>query len=109
MTGGPIPTQPLGTELPAREDIITEASNRLTTQVHNGETAEWTNLTREVDHQLMVHTGFTSAAPSRNAPEDREVATGSEIDENVAAHNTRQQAAASLPASTMPSMLAPPL
>lgn len=87
--GGPIATHALGTEAPDRSDIITQASQRLTS-ISESEPTVWSNLSREVDHSLMVHSGFTSAAPSRPGLEAPERADGTEIDMAAAAHNTKQ-------------------
>lgn len=45
-------------------------------------------LSREVDRSLMVHSGFTTAAPSRAAVDNLAPANENEIDMDVVARNT---------------------
>lgn len=47
-------------------------------------------LLRDIDHSLMVHSGFTTAAPSRSAMEPAEHADPNEIDMSVVERNTQQ-------------------
>lgn len=85
--GLPVSTHPLGTHPASKEELIMGAARRLS--VPDVSMTPTNHLLREVDHSLMVHSGFTSAAPSRPA-EPTEPAGADEIDMSAVERNTQQ-------------------
>ena len=86
--GMPVSTHPLGTNAPSKEELIVNASRRLS--VPDVMPTPSNALLREVDHSLMVHSGFTSAAPSRPGAEPSEQADPNEIDMSAVERNSQQ-------------------
>lgn len=72
------------------EDHILGAARRLSLpSVQDGDgPVNSLGLSREVDRSLLLHSGFTSAAPSRSAVDNQAPANPNEIDMDVAAQNT---------------------
>ncbi|WFD20887.1 protein-serine/threonine phosphatase [Malassezia caprae] len=72
------------------EDHILGAARRLSLpNVQDGEgPVNSLGLAREVDRSLLLHSGFTSAAPSRAAIDNQVPANPNEIDMDVVARNT---------------------
>ncbi|PKI85764.1 Lsb5p [Malassezia vespertilionis] len=99
--GAEVPSGPLGVQLAAKEAVITQAARRLSlTDVdaiampagNSSRNAARSELSRKVDTSLVLHSGFTTAAPSRNPGfEDYTIKeTGRDaVDYEVAARNTR--------------------
>lgn len=94
-SGEPVQRHPLGTEPPARQDIIAQAVQRLTVpgsgvSEASRENNAWSSLSNQVDASLVANSGFTTAAPSRAPLEDYDTESDAdEIDMEVAARNTR--------------------
>ena len=86
--GMPVSMHPLGTNAPSKEELIVNASRRLS--VPDVMPTPSNALLREVDHSLMVHSGFTSAAPSRPSAEPSEQADPNEIDMSAVERNSQQ-------------------
>lgn len=86
--GIPVQTHAPGTLPSSKEELILNASRRLSLPdaVHTPAN----ELLRDIDHSLMVHSGFTTAAPSRSAMEPPEHADPNEIDMSVVERNTQQ-------------------
>ena len=86
--GIPVQTHAPGTLPSSKEELIMNASRRLSLPdaVHSPAN----ELLRDIDHSLMVHSGFTTAAPSRSAMEPAEHADPNEIDMSVVERNTQQ-------------------
>ena len=72
------------------EDHILGAARRLSLpSVQDGDgPVNSLGLSREVDRSLLLHSGFTSAAPSRSAVDNQAPANPNEIDMDVATQNT---------------------
>ncbi|WFD24563.1 protein-serine/threonine phosphatase [Malassezia equina] len=92
----PVQEVPGTTELanlhdPSGEDHILGAARRLSLpNVQDGDgPVNSLGLSREVDRSLLLHSGFTSAAPSRAAIDNQVPANPNEIDMDIAERNTQ--------------------
>lgn len=92
----PVKEVPGTTELanlhdPSGEDHILGAARRLSLpNVQDGDgPVNSLGLSREVDRSLLLHSGFTSAAPSRAAIDNQVPANPNEIDMDIAERNTQ--------------------
>lgn len=86
--GVPVQTHAPGTLPSSKEELIMNASRRLSVPdiVHTPAN----ELLRDIDHSLMIHSGFTTAAPSRAAMEPADPAGPNDIDMSVVERNTQQ-------------------
>jgi len=87
--------EPAATEFPTTnlstgEDPILGAARRLSLPNYQDSEGPVNSLglSREVDRSLLLHSGFTSAAPSRAAIDNQVPANPDEIDMDAVARNT---------------------